>query len=181
MVANAIPIQFPSRQIDKLCVDTIRTLSMDAVQSAVSGHPSGHHRSAWKSSWCDGDQIMEIRSTCSSLAPRLEVARLLPVERRAALRSLSSNIGRVAGAAAMAYERDGGLPPMCSTTTLISFAAGSVSSRCIGLPSTRSAITWIALTSPANAFQIRACASFWAISSSVSDRGLLVHGGASRK
>ena len=39
MVANAIPIQFPSRQINQLCVDTIRTLSMDAVQSAESGHP----------------------------------------------------------------------------------------------------------------------------------------------
>ena len=25
--------------IDKLCIDTIRTLSMDAVQKAVSGHP----------------------------------------------------------------------------------------------------------------------------------------------
>src|SRR5260370_14929442 len=39
MVANPIPIQFPSKQIDQLCIDTIRTLSMDAVQGANSGHP----------------------------------------------------------------------------------------------------------------------------------------------
>lgn len=39
MAANALPIQFPSEQMDQLCVDTIRTLSMDAVQAANSGHP----------------------------------------------------------------------------------------------------------------------------------------------
>jgi len=39
MAANPIPIQFPSKQIDQLCIDTIRTLSMDAVQGANSGHP----------------------------------------------------------------------------------------------------------------------------------------------
>jgi transketolase len=39
MAVNAIPIQFPSKQIDQLCIDTIRTLSMDAVQGANSGHP----------------------------------------------------------------------------------------------------------------------------------------------
>src|ERR1700693_2497385 len=39
MVANPLPIQFPSKQIDQLCIDTIRTLSMDAVQGANSGHP----------------------------------------------------------------------------------------------------------------------------------------------
>src|SRR6202142_3940034 len=39
MAANPIPIQFPSKQIDQLCIDTIRTLSMDAVQAANSGHP----------------------------------------------------------------------------------------------------------------------------------------------
>src|SRR6202790_5019037 len=39
MVANPIPIPFPSKQIDQLCIDTIRTLSMDAVQGANSGHP----------------------------------------------------------------------------------------------------------------------------------------------
>src|ERR1700674_3471362 len=39
MAVNAIPIQFPSKQIDQLCIDTIRTLAMDAVQQANSGHP----------------------------------------------------------------------------------------------------------------------------------------------
>ena len=39
MAASAIPIQFPSKPMDQLCIDTIRTLSMDAVQSANSGHP----------------------------------------------------------------------------------------------------------------------------------------------
>jgi len=39
MAANPIPIQFPSKQIDQLSIDTIRTLSMDAVQGANSGHP----------------------------------------------------------------------------------------------------------------------------------------------
>jgi transketolase len=39
MSANAIPIRLPSEQMDQLCVDTIRTLSMDAVQAANSGHP----------------------------------------------------------------------------------------------------------------------------------------------
>ncbi|HEX9111058.1 MAG TPA: transketolase [Terriglobales bacterium] len=39
MAASPIPIQFPSKQIDQLCIDTIRTLSMDAVQAANSGHP----------------------------------------------------------------------------------------------------------------------------------------------
>ena len=39
MAANPIPIQFHSKQIDQLCIDTIRTLSMDAVQGANSGHP----------------------------------------------------------------------------------------------------------------------------------------------
>jgi transketolase len=39
MAANPIPIQFPSKRIDQLCIDTIRTLSMDAVQAANSGHP----------------------------------------------------------------------------------------------------------------------------------------------
>src|SRR3569623_363307 len=28
-----------SRDIDRLCIDTIRTLAMDAVQAANSGHP----------------------------------------------------------------------------------------------------------------------------------------------
>src|SRR4051812_4913864 len=28
-----------TRQLDQLCIDTIRTLSMDAVQKADSGHP----------------------------------------------------------------------------------------------------------------------------------------------
>src|SRR6266542_6041621 len=31
--------QEPARQIDQLCINTIRTLSMDAVQKANSGHP----------------------------------------------------------------------------------------------------------------------------------------------
>jgi transketolase len=39
MAARAIPIQFPGKPIDQLCIDTIRTLSMDAVQGANSGHP----------------------------------------------------------------------------------------------------------------------------------------------
>jgi len=39
MAVRAIPIQFPGKQIDQLCIDTIRTLSMDAVQGANSGHP----------------------------------------------------------------------------------------------------------------------------------------------
>jgi transketolase len=39
MSANAIPIRLPSEQMDQLCIDTIRTLSMDAVQAANSGHP----------------------------------------------------------------------------------------------------------------------------------------------
>jgi len=39
MAAPAIPIQFPSKPMDQFCIDTIRTLSMDAVQSANSGHP----------------------------------------------------------------------------------------------------------------------------------------------
>jgi len=29
----------PQKQIDQLCINTIRTLSMDAVQAANSGHP----------------------------------------------------------------------------------------------------------------------------------------------
>lgn len=28
-----------SRELDELCINTIRTLSMDAVQKANSGHP----------------------------------------------------------------------------------------------------------------------------------------------
>lgn len=39
MAATAIPIQFPSKPMDQFCIDTVRTLSMDAVQSANSGHP----------------------------------------------------------------------------------------------------------------------------------------------
>src|SRR5215469_2003966 len=39
MAAPAIPIQFPSKPMDQFCIDTIRTLSMDAVQGANSGHP----------------------------------------------------------------------------------------------------------------------------------------------
>ncbi|HWP32698.1 MAG TPA: transketolase, partial [Solirubrobacterales bacterium] len=30
---------FAERDIDKLCIDTIRTLSIDAIQKASSGHP----------------------------------------------------------------------------------------------------------------------------------------------
>ena len=33
------PAKPASRSIDQLCIDTIRTLSMDAVQQANSGHP----------------------------------------------------------------------------------------------------------------------------------------------
>jgi transketolase len=29
----------PATQLDELCINTIRTLSMDAVQRANSGHP----------------------------------------------------------------------------------------------------------------------------------------------
>jgi transketolase len=39
MVANAIPIASPGKQRDQLCINTIRTLAMDAVQQANSGHP----------------------------------------------------------------------------------------------------------------------------------------------
>jgi transketolase len=39
MSANAIPIRLRSEQMDQLCINTIRTLSMDAVQGANSGHP----------------------------------------------------------------------------------------------------------------------------------------------
>jgi len=39
MAASVVPIQFPTQQIDELCIATIRTLSMDAVQAANSGHP----------------------------------------------------------------------------------------------------------------------------------------------
>ena len=31
--------QLTSKQVDQLCINTIRTLSMDAVQQANSGHP----------------------------------------------------------------------------------------------------------------------------------------------
>src|SRR5207253_325554 len=39
MAASAIPITYPGRHMDDLCVSTIRTLAMDAVQQANSGHP----------------------------------------------------------------------------------------------------------------------------------------------
>jgi len=39
MVASAIPIASPGKQWDQLCINTIRTLAMDAVQQANSGHP----------------------------------------------------------------------------------------------------------------------------------------------
>jgi transketolase len=39
MVASAIPIASPGKQRDQLCINTIRTLAMDAVQQANSGHP----------------------------------------------------------------------------------------------------------------------------------------------
>jgi transketolase len=39
MVASATPIASPGKQKDQLCIDTIRTLAMDAVQQANSGHP----------------------------------------------------------------------------------------------------------------------------------------------
>ncbi len=34
-----------TRQLEELCVNTIRTLSMDAVQKANSGHPGARWRS----------------------------------------------------------------------------------------------------------------------------------------
>ncbi|HWY57168.1 MAG TPA: transketolase [Terriglobales bacterium] len=39
MVASPIPITTPAKQTDQLCINTIRTLAMDAVQQANSGHP----------------------------------------------------------------------------------------------------------------------------------------------
>ncbi|PYX47624.1 MAG: transketolase [Acidobacteria bacterium] len=39
MVASPIPIATPAKQTDQLCINTIRTLAMDAVQQANSGHP----------------------------------------------------------------------------------------------------------------------------------------------
>jgi transketolase len=39
MVASAIPIASPGKQWDQVCINTIRTLAMDAVQQANSGHP----------------------------------------------------------------------------------------------------------------------------------------------
>jgi transketolase len=39
MVASAIPVGFPGKQYNQLCINTIRTLAMDAVQQANSGHP----------------------------------------------------------------------------------------------------------------------------------------------
>jgi transketolase len=39
MAASAIPITSPGRHMDELCISTIRTLAMDAVQQANSGHP----------------------------------------------------------------------------------------------------------------------------------------------
>jgi transketolase len=39
MAASIIPITHPESKIDQLCVNTIRTLAMDAVQQANSGHP----------------------------------------------------------------------------------------------------------------------------------------------
>ena len=41
LTANAVPSVIKSRNdaIDQLCVNTIRTLAMDAVQAANSGHP----------------------------------------------------------------------------------------------------------------------------------------------
>src|SRR5262249_33280217 len=38
-VANEGRGEQSGASIDKLCIDTIRTLSMDAVQKAISGHP----------------------------------------------------------------------------------------------------------------------------------------------
>jgi len=39
MGATQTAQQFTSKQVDQLCINTIRTLSMDAVQQANSGHP----------------------------------------------------------------------------------------------------------------------------------------------
>jgi len=39
MAASAIPMTHPGRHMDDLCINTIRTLAMDAVQQANSGHP----------------------------------------------------------------------------------------------------------------------------------------------
>ena len=39
MAVSAIPIMSPGRHMDELCISTIRTLAMDAVQQANSGHP----------------------------------------------------------------------------------------------------------------------------------------------
>ena len=39
MVASPISIASPAKQTDQLCINTIRTLAMDAVQQANSGHP----------------------------------------------------------------------------------------------------------------------------------------------
>ncbi len=39
MVASPIPMASPIKQTDQLCINTIRTLAMDAVQQANSGHP----------------------------------------------------------------------------------------------------------------------------------------------
>ena len=40
----AAPLKSTAPDIDLLCIDTIRTLSMDAVQAANSGHPGGVRR-----------------------------------------------------------------------------------------------------------------------------------------
>jgi transketolase len=39
MEARAVPIASPGKPPGQLCIDTIRTLAMDAVQQANSGHP----------------------------------------------------------------------------------------------------------------------------------------------
>jgi len=38
-MAATVPITAPAQNLDLLCINTIRTLSMDAVQQANSGHP----------------------------------------------------------------------------------------------------------------------------------------------
>ena len=38
-MATAVPAEPASEKLDQLCINTIRTLSMDAVQKANSGHP----------------------------------------------------------------------------------------------------------------------------------------------
>ena len=39
MSETVLPVSSDGRAIDQLCIDTIRTLAMDAVEQAKSGHP----------------------------------------------------------------------------------------------------------------------------------------------